>query len=229
MLKIAAYALLMLLSPRDAAKPAWQWTLDERLAKRFDTASQLERMEPKATEPYGVASIPTGSVAKPSLTAAKLPSIIVGVRDPELLLPWELFDVLISGAFSEDVATRDEERREIAENARKAGLTLPAGFWDTLSDATKRHWEVEHRAFAIGRRMQKVSAGEVADLRAQYSQNYAGLCQVRAEAIARARAAFGAEWFDRFLYEGVAPRTVQIKAAGVDDPYLLRAIDGGCR
>jgi len=228
----AAVLALPLVASEPAAarpKPAWQWTLDERLAKRFDTASQLDRITPQATEPYGVLSVPEAPVAKPSPTAAKLPSIIVGVRNPELLLPWELFDVLVSGAFSPNATTRDEERRELAANARVAGLTLPTDFWKTLENAARRQWEMEHRAIAIGHRIAKATADEAPAARAEYVRNYEGLCEARAEAIARARDAFGTEWFDRFLYLAVAPRTVQIKPGGVDDPHLLRVIDGGCR
>jgi len=228
----AALLALPLAASEPAAarpKPAWQWTLDERLAKRFDTASQMDRITPQATEPYGVLSVPDAAIANPSATAAKLPSIIVGVRNPELLLPWELFDVLVSGALSADSTTRDEERRELADNARTAGLTLPPDFWKTLETAARPQWEMEHRAIAIGRRIQKAAADEVPSVRAEYVRNYEGLCEARADSIERARAAFGAEWFDRFLYEAVAPRTVQIKPGGVDDPHLLRVIDGGCR
>jgi hypothetical protein len=99
--------------------------------------------------------VPQGTIAKPSATAARLPSIIVGARDPELLLRWELFDVLIDGAFSDDPATRADERRELSENASSAGLTLPPGFSDTLGQATRSQWEVENPNAAIGRRLQK--------------------------------------------------------------------------
>jgi hypothetical protein len=173
--------------------------------------------------------VPQGTIAKPSATAARLPSIIVGARDPELLLRWELFDVLIDGAFSDDPATRADERRELSENASSAGLTLPPGFWDTLGQATRSQWEVENRNAAIGRRLQKATADEAVELRREYKRNYDGYCQIRAAALARATETFGREWFDRFLYQAVAPRTVQIKPGGVDDPQLLRTIEGGCR
>ena len=72
-------------------KPAWKWTLEERIAKRVDPADIRRRTlqkERDLVEKDGITPEIRISVGLPPHTEVKF--VVEGRNDPELLLPWEL-------------------------------------------------------------------------------------------------------------------------------------------
>src|SRR5215218_5432790 len=93
-------------------KPAWQWTLDERLAARFDP----EGMKRRAAEDAALrrkSEIQFGE----RFDAPDDQQTIVGRQEPALFLPGELFNLLLSDAFHENALHEQELRSWIEERA----------------------------------------------------------------------------------------------------------------
>ncbi|MCU1230759.1 MAG: hypothetical protein JWO97_3643 [Acidobacteria bacterium] len=237
MKKSVSFTLLMMwtlpLFAADAGsarpKPAWQWTLEERLAKRYDPASLKDRITREATEPFGIMSVPQGTIANPSPTAARYPSIIVGARDPELFMPWELFDDVVRHAYSSDPASRAEIRAQIEQRAKQANFRLPDGFWAELGRTAKPWIDLGDRVQRAGRQLRLANPIETRELRHDLDQARDEACTVRFNAFNAVREHFGANWIAQFLYETVAPDVTLIRAAGADDPVQVLSFEGGCR
>ena len=221
LLFVAIAASLTGPSIAQAPKPAWRWTLDERLAARHDPAAAHERLRAREQ---------VSSMAKRGATAnLTLPDqvdFISGKEHPELLLPWELFDNMMRMAYADD-----PEVRSIFREAKSSSLTasgLPPDFWIRLeaisvaylSDSTQLRDLHKRRVgnAAVHRRIAVQSAG-LENLK----------CRDRADAIAAARHEFG-EKFDQFLYTGVAPSMfISIARLGQASQAREREIEGGCR
>ena len=167
-------------------KPAWQWTLDERLAARFDPAAQAAR---EAAHRDVIAHLHLGGPA----------DVLVGKEAPELYLPTELFNHLLRVGFLDLGLTGPEPRRAI--EARAAPLGFTSNLWPRLEAAVSPYLELRSRRpklFGTG-----VPLGGKGLFAEQASQLAA--CRSQAEALASAKAEFGEQPFLRLLYEAVAP------------------------
>jgi len=203
-------------------KPAWQWTLEERLAKRFDPGAMKARATKEAAEQQ------TFFKSSPSL-AADFPKtgiedvgsssdIIRGDKTPELFLTWELFHTLLTRGFSLDKEDQRESRRTI--ESRAAALGFGNDMWRRLEKAAAPFLKLQRQD----------------EKRAESPSSYPATareqlvwCRTRAAAITAAKAEFGEKAFLRLLYEAVAPTAV--KAYGFDDATAddLRFQERGCR
>lgn len=221
------FGLMLLEVPTDAArngdqapKPPWQWTLDERFAARHDPAAATERLR--------VAQ--TSSLAKTAPTA-NLPisdqvDFISGKDHPELFLPWELFDNLMTMAYADDPEVRSVFRE--AKSPSLASSGLPADFWNRLEAISVAY-------LSDGRQLRDLHKRSVSDaaVKRRIAIQRDGLenlkCRDRAAAIAAARHNFG-EKFDQFLYAGVAPSMfISIGRLGQVSQAREREIEGGCQ
>ncbi|MEA2568635.1 MAG: hypothetical protein QOI24_636 [Acidobacteriota bacterium] len=235
--KSVAFTLLMIstlpLIAADAVparpKPAWEWTLEERVAKRYDPASLRDRMTREATEPFGIMSVPQGTIANPSPTATRYPSIIIGARDPELFMPWELFDDVVRNAYGDDSAERVEIRAQIEQRAKEANFSLPGGFWEELGRTAKPWIDFGDRVERAGRRLRVANPIETRELRREIDKAADEACTIRFNAFNAVREHFGADWIAQFLYQVVAPDVRLIRAGGADDPVQMLSFEGGCR
>jgi hypothetical protein len=110
-----------------STKPPWEWTIDERLADRFDPAKIQERelayrsKFPQSRGGHG-----------------KVVYVIDGARNPELFLPSELFDVLLRKAFAADEAKRAAARTSIRPALAPLAQDEKA-FWDKLEAITAKY------------------------------------------------------------------------------------------
>jgi hypothetical protein len=187
MKSLAVLVLLLAAS----AKPAWQWTDEERIAARVDRVRAQARVQ--AAQSAGdvqAASAVTGD-------GARLTDVIDGQRNPELFLPTELFEAAVNLG----LVIPDDWQETWANGAAAAGL--PKDFWQRLpivagpfvGDLRRRH-DLFELARGAGR-----------DERIRYDRQLAALaatlCRDRATALAAARKEFG-EPLDRFLYLTVA-------------------------
>jgi hypothetical protein len=220
---LIALASLTVPSSAQSPKPPWRWTLDERLAAINDPAAAAERL--RVAQGGRVSSL-----AKTASTANLAPSdqvdFISGRDHPELLLPWELFDHMMTMAYADD-----PEVRSIFRGAKSSSLThsgLPVDFWDRL-EAVSVAYLSDGRQI---RDLHKKVVTDVAVKRRIAIQTHALenlKCRDRAAAIAAARKDFG-ERFDQFLYTGIAPNmSIAIARLGQITPELEHEIEGGCR
>ncbi|HYU31471.1 MAG TPA: hypothetical protein VEW48_04860 [Thermoanaerobaculia bacterium] len=207
----AQAALAQTVKTWNDTKPAWKWSLEERLAKRFDP----DEMEARA------ASVEARSRTRfPGLPEVDLHQIperpyINGGDTPELFTPMELFISLIERGFPADGRDQREGRQTI--EARAAALGFGADFWNRLGRLASPFLELRREDRRLGMTEQRgapVSRPEPEVI-----------CALRADALAAARREFRDGPFLRLLYEAVAPG---VSVPAFDEP-TIRYWEGGCR
>lgn len=203
-------------------KPAWQWTLEERLAKRFDPAqiqarAIAERARQQELQAMGMPGTRSGRVHK-------LQDSFNGQETPELFLPSELFENLLLRGFPPDGRHQQESRRSLEERA--AALGFGADFWKRLGRAAAPYLELRRERDRLALADQR-STTEASRLNGALTPN--ALCQARHKALNDAKALFGEEVFLRLLYEAVAPNlgVAYLVEDGIEED--LRRTEGGCR
>ena len=198
-------------------KPAWQWTLDERLAARFDPEAMKARVAQRAAS-----NKQAEEIFGERLGGSSDQHTIDGHREPELLLPIELVRNLINNAFPEDGQDRGYPRRRIEEGA--AALGLGSDFWQRLEKAATPYLQVRNaryrRAMAAMARSEESENPESDDL---------AHCRSLAQALAAAKAEFGEEIFLRLLYREVAPTMAITYNLDEGTRDRLRSLEGGCK
>jgi hypothetical protein len=189
-------------------KRAWEWTLDERLTVRMDPTliAQRQTQDKARVRAEDSESTPTQRHGVQNYS-------IDGSRNPELLLPHELFDSLMTAFVS------DDERRNRQRDRLRPGI-LASGFddevfWAQLRSAASQY--IDDHAYPVS---ESAAPGRGRD----------SLCRSAFIALQNARHVFGRDRFDRFLYEVIAPRTWVGSATNVPDPAAeLRNVAGGCQ
>jgi hypothetical protein len=190
------------------SKAAWDWTVAERLAERFDPAKIRERDE---------AYIAKYSAAHPELRSDQgtqphtgLRYRIDGARNPELFLPHELFDYLVKGVGSEE-RVRSRVRQESAAGLRGAGFDAD-WFWPALESISAPYLPWFQRRGG------------------QSNRDRYERCHTRYVALETARQRFGPAQFDRMLYTVVAPNSQYSVGTSFPDPREdLRREANGCQ
>jgi hypothetical protein len=116
----------MFAGPDRGRKEPWDWTDEERVAARFDPASIAER-----NAAYEASDPRVGRVA--SDKAGVTTYVIEGKRNPELLFPHELFDMLLAGIDPRE-SNRLKARARFDPGIRALGVD-EAVFWERIDDA----------------------------------------------------------------------------------------------
>lgn len=169
---------------------AYKWSVDQRLRVRFDPSDMEKRLQ-------AIDMVPA-----PERGA----NVVDGSKNPELLLPSELFRELLKQGFDENLDARTTFRDRLEPVASDLGIGPE--LWPTL------------RELAAG----LLPSAEREKL------TWEELCLSRFEAMAAARKAFGEKSFDRMLYEGVAPGLkISAMGAGPELEKQLRDGEDGCR
>jgi len=198
-------------------KPAWQWTLEERLAARFDPEGMKTRAAREAEEGKKAAA-KFGERFEVSPDQHTLQ----GRLEPELFTPGELFNVLLSDAFHDNALHQKEMRSAIEERA--AVLGLGSDLWQRLEKVAAPYLRLRDernlRALSSASRSESFEEPE-AESRAR--------CRARTNALADAKSEFGEEAFLRLLYEALAPTMSITYSATEMSADRLRASEGGCR
>lgn len=191
MIALVAGLVSAALPVRAGSAAAYKWSVDQRLRVRFDPSDREKRLE-----------------AIDMVPAPERGSVVVdGSKNPELLLPSELFRVLLKRGFDENLDARETYRERVEYVARELGIGPE--LWPSLKE------------LASG-----LLPSDFGDRRPTWEE----LCRGNFEALAAAREAFGEKAFDRMLYEAVAPG-LKLSAKG-DGPELekqLRDMEDGCR
>ncbi len=159
-------------------KPPWAFTLEERIALRSNPQLARERVQKDK-------SVKTDA-------GATLPADSFDGRDhPELFLPHQVFRTLMSLAFVRGEPSGHLFRRALAPDVARLGL--PGDFWERLQALSATHVRNESAVNDLMARAQHLDA--------EARKTLLDACRSGSEALAAAREEFGAEPFDRFLYE----------------------------
>lgn len=200
-------------------KPAWQWTLDERLTARFDSKAIEAR---RAREQARAKSFPKSGMPGDELYEVPPSGFSVdGATTPELFLPHELFDHLIHTCFPADGRDQNLSRRMVERRA--AALGLGSDLWHRLRKATAPLVadDLDHyRRFREATQSGQATEEDVAGARR---------CHLRAAAMEASRKELGEELFLRLLYEAVAPSVSFGYTSDKNLEAFLRYQEGGCR
>jgi hypothetical protein len=219
-------------APKPPVKPAWKWTLQERLARRFNPEEMKTRADEQKAEQKALRKRMPGDESDPlwQIPGDSASTMLVeGRKTPELFLAWELFDALLDRGFSlEGEKYNLLTRRPIEERA--AALGFGRDLWPRLEKVASPYLRLQAEEAARQLSGSKPHAGAEAKNQFKMSAGSLHLCRARAQALSDAKAEFGEEAFLRLLYEAVAPE-VQFTYLSIDPEYddQLRFIEGGCR
>ena len=192
----------------DTQKAPWQWSVEERLQVRFDPELAKQR-------------------ARIAETDAR-PDAVDGTRNPELLLPSELFNWLMGGLHP-DAGFGRTSRAMVQDGLRDFGWTEEQ-FWSDLDALTRDYADRAAKRSALQMRIDRAPRSEQRELRREAERLDRAFCQARVSALESAREHFGRETFDRFLYTVVAPGLVISPTSPQENtPDHLRYMEGGCR
>ncbi|MFL6232499.1 MAG: hypothetical protein ACJ76N_05140 [Thermoanaerobaculia bacterium] len=211
----------------DAHKPAWRWSVDERLAKRFDPESMKARAEARAAKLKDFEKrfpAPANDLFAGELKNQQNVDTIEGETNPELFLTFELFDQLLVMGFPPHSMNQKESRRLIEERA--VALGFGQDLWDRLERAAAPFLKLQRREEQLARNGLLPPRSEDGTKMSPEALHW---CRERARAIAAAKVEFGEEPFLRLLYAGVTPG---FGVTYVLDPRAadrLRYLEGGCQ
>jgi hypothetical protein len=209
-------------------KPAWKWTPEERLAKRFDPEAMKARAEALAAEHRAMAE------KFPSMEAefqkgwfeGKRPSnqhTIEGDKTPELFMPSELFTFLIDDGFPPDGRDQSELRLGIEERA--AAIGFGRDLWSRIEKAAAPYLKLQREHF----RQAMANPSRAAEVESdELSESQIRWCRVRTKALAQVKAELGDEAFLRLLYEAVAPAKHVTYVLDERSAERVRVQEGGC-
>lgn len=204
---------------RAETKAAWEWTLDERLAVRFNPTLAMQRAN-KLSAAVRSVEVSTG--------VADLLDVVDGNETPELFAPGELFNVLLNG-YRGDKAFRDISRSLLRERIQQFGLDHEQ-FWTDLEVITSNYLTIAARRETLLAKVAEASPREQRRLVRGLQDMDRELCAARAEALADARHYFGADTFNRFLYTVVAPGLrIGSDTTAEATPGHVRFLEGGCK
>ncbi|MFY9820005.1 MAG: hypothetical protein WAM82_01400 [Thermoanaerobaculia bacterium] len=211
----------------DALKPAWDWTVDERLVTRFSPQAMAARAAQHAAEERAFLSrFPEAADDYPETKGTGSPQQVTdsidGDKTPELFLPFELFDHLLNMGLTSGA---NLESRTIIEQ-RAVALGFGRDLWKRLAIATAPYLELQRE----DERRAKAQLTHSLPVEGFAMDNDAiHYCRVRAQALAAAKAEFGTTPFLRLLYLGVTPGHSRSYIVKDGLAAHLRFIEGGCR
>jgi hypothetical protein len=209
-------ASIVLAAPQETkgqGKPSWEWTLEERLAARFN---------PEAIKAWA-AEERARIVATGVEVEDDYPNELAvdGSRNPELLLPHEIFSHLINMCFPPDGMDQEYSRSLI--ESRAAAFGFGSSLWERLEKNIRPllayDRERHERAMAV------INAG----LKFKEEERGPVRCRLMAAALAAVRRDFGEPLFQQFLYQVVAPTTSRSYSPTEDLESFLRFQEGGCK
>lgn len=203
------------------------WTLEERLAVRFDPGDMsLRRQADRELLLRSKVDLPD-TAATQAVPPGAASNSVVGQRNPELFLPTEIFDSLIQHAFLPVPEMRESYRRTFEEGFPVVGFS-PKAFWPALTTIARETIQAHTEYYEVAQRLAKATAADRKALHKRLEEIGAGLCAKRAVELAAARQHFGRKSFDKFLYRAVAPTMFQVMSPDSEWRDQLRTMEEGC-
>ena len=148
-----------------------------------------------------------------------------GRKNPELLLPMELFRNLLSGLQADPMA-RTVLREAYAPVTTR--LNLPNGLLDQLLVIADEYLARDSRIQSLNERLATSGTLDAPRLSAERDALSQTQCATLFDALTAARKRYGTSQFDRFLYEAVAPGMV-VTIFGPEEAGELAWWERGCR
>jgi hypothetical protein len=204
-------------------RAAWKWTLEERLAARFDPQAVAAREAEYQAEQEKIFERLGDPLAEEAMKMTNPPATtehLDGRKTPELFLPGELFTLLIIRGFSPQGGNRDVRGSRDPIEERAAALGFGRDLWVRLETAATPYLQL----------LREGGPGEGDE--SEQAERDINLCRQRARALKAAKAEFGEEMFLRLLYEAVAPTARPIYFFEGTNYYKyaenLRRFEEGC-
>lgn len=187
-------------------KRSWEWSIEERLAHRFHPAAIRARASAYRAAHPSVEQHDGGLAANQRPDSRRGVSYVIdGTRNPELFLPHENFQTLLTGVVAPE-PLRGQQRAYYRAAIIDFGFD-DVDFWRDLEAAVAPFLSVSADAF----------------------DGSDDMCRARHKALESARAYFGATLFDRFMYTVVAPSKQHASTTNEVDPAAaLRRNGAGC-
>lgn len=198
---------------QDSPRPPWKWTDEERLAKRYDPSSMRSRESAFFADTPG--ATPAGR------------DVVQGAKDPELFLPWELYQSLLMRAFS-PLPEASQVFRDVYQE-RFGGAWFGGDFWQRLEQTARPYLDSIKTQRALAKEYQEAHPGRRAEIDRQADEFGKEDCRLRVQSLETVRATFGREAFDRFLYEAVAASSFHASVDNFVSADHLRYLAGGCQ
>ncbi|HLE56855.1 MAG TPA: hypothetical protein VJB15_07215, partial [Rhodothermia bacterium] len=120
-------------------KAAWEWTLDERIERRLDPVLMRERVAASENADDGAGR---RRLQAAGFAGAASPFLVEGARNPELLMPTELFHSIL------DAAAIEDERRRYSARLSEFKWDNET-FWRALDDATAAYRKLTAESIAL--------------------------------------------------------------------------------
>lgn len=175
----------------DATKPPWAWSVEERINRRTNPVLATERVRAAMRAEEHVPRVTSNSAA-----STEVLDVIDGNINPELFLPTEIFERLLTLSF----VVEDSWRPSWERAARDAGL--PVDFWNRLETISAPYvTELRWRYDLLQRA--KANPAQRSQFEAQILGLSPAICRDSLPALAKARSVFGPN-FDRFMYTTIA-------------------------
>jgi hypothetical protein len=196
-------------------KPAWEWTLDERIRHRLDADCRRARRELAAQDRKQRGYF---------RTSGDPADFVYGSDTPELFLPSELYAMLISNVYTREGRSSETLRSEYERRASSLGL--PEAFWKLVEQAAGDYLSSLRAERRLAADLNGAGTNERLAILAEIADIQKPQCVERIDALERTRRAFPPGSFDRFLYVAVAPgigSSAQLVATG-----SLRWREEGC-
>jgi hypothetical protein len=205
-------------------KSVWNWSLEERLAARFDPGKIAARAEKRAARDKAARELfPSEEGLEDSSSSNALRDEIRGRETPELFLPIELFNALMESGFLAGEEYQTEYRDRIQQRA--VALGFGKDLWSRLERVTGSYLTLQRRRERLSTQKEPLSAKDTAELEAVSNRS----CLARAQALAAAKKEFGEEAFLRLLYEAIATSVSISYEANAQAAENLRRMEGGCQ
>jgi hypothetical protein len=199
-------------APGTSPPEPWRLTNRKRLELRFDP-SEISRRRSAAAG--------TAPVQSPEHL------IIDGRKNPELFLPWELFNSLVGLCYTGDEETRTDFRVAIRRNLRS--LELPEGFWEDLETVASEFITSRQAQSSLAESLAAATPSEAQEIHLKIKELQALDCARRFRSLNLAQDHFGESFFLRFLYEGVAPEVALGTSTTTDRRDQLLFVQEGCQ
>jgi hypothetical protein len=191
-------------TPPGKAKAAWAMTQAERLEARMNPTARAERVRQSEQRAGRSIGVPPADV-------------LDGQMHPELFFPMELFESLVRVGFGPASATYPKMLQQ-----RSSDLFRSPGEWERFEEITAEYRSLLQAQSAALSRFDQLAVDDLQTTK----------CRAGASALAASREAFGAERFDRVLYDIVAPALGTSYSVDTDFEKVARALirkEEGCR
>jgi hypothetical protein len=187
--------------PLRGSKPAWEWTLSERLNSRLNPDEIRRRAEVHRAE---MSETSNGDRRAQSNASPEEIFVVDGTRNPELFLPYELMNALLRGVGS-DAAVRESIRKSYRSRIEQFGWDA-SEFWSKMDISTAGYAALIDAEAAIQDQLvERQTPSGRERLLAEQAALQRSICQRRAAILRAVRLAFDPGEFDRFLYTEIAP------------------------